>query len=348
MKSFIRIFSGLAIVAFLGIANSQARDLTVVGWGGTTQDVMERVYFAPFQKESHEPLIRDSWGGGYGILQAKVQAGIPNWDIVAVEAEELLLGCQDGILEKLDWDKIGGKDQLSNGMASQCGAGSYVWSNALSYDADRYKENPPKSWIDFWDTKKYPGKRSMRKGAKYNLEFALIADGVAEDDVYKILSTKEGVNRAFKKLDEIKPYVVWWESGNQPVQLLISGDVVMAAAYNARVTAFSREEKRNLKVVWKDSIYTLDSWAILKGSPQIENAYKLISFMNDYKQQIQMPEFLAYGITNKEAVGKVDDRWAVDLPTYPANMLVAIPLNVEFWTDNLESLTSRYNAWLAQ
>ena len=83
----------------------------------------------------------------------------------------------------------------------------------------------------------------MRKGARYNLEFALMADGVKTADVYKVLATKDGADRAFKKLTELKPNIQWWEAGAQPPQFLVAGDVVMTTAYNGRIDAAQREGK---------------------------------------------------------------------------------------------------------
>src|SRR3989344_4878589 len=79
---------------------------------------------------------------------------------------------------------------------------------AVEYNGEQAKvKATPTSWADFWDTKKIPGKRGMRKGARYNLEFALMADGVKPADVYKVLATKDGADRAFKKLTELKPNI---------------------------------------------------------------------------------------------------------------------------------------------
>ncbi len=144
-------------------------------------------------------MLDESWDGGYGVVQAKVKAGKPNWDVVQVEAEELALGCADGLYEKIDWDKVGGKDKFLDSAVNDCGVGAIVWSTAIAYNADKLKDGP-QSWADFWDVKKFPGKRSLRKGAKYTLEFALLADGVSKDEVYDVLSTPEGVDRAFKNL----------------------------------------------------------------------------------------------------------------------------------------------------
>jgi len=70
---------------------AQARDLTVVSWGGNYQDAQRKIYFQPFSAKLGAPVLDESWDGGYGVLQAKVKAGVPNWDAVQVEAEELEL-----------------------------------------------------------------------------------------------------------------------------------------------------------------------------------------------------------------------------------------------------------------
>lgn len=324
-----------------------ARDFTVVSWGGSFQDGQREIYFKPFSKENSKPLLDESWDGGYGVIQAKVKTGSPNWDVVQVEAEELALGCADGLYEKIDWDKMGGQDKFLDSAVNDCGVGAIVWSTAIGYDADNLKE-APKSWADFWDVKKFPGKRSLRKGAKYTLEFALMADGVSSDKVYEELSTPEGLDRAFNKLNELKPYIVWWEAGAQPLQLLASGEVVMASAYSNRLVAVRNDEKRNFQVVWPGSIYAVDSWVILKDAENKDMGMDFIAYASRADNQVKLPKYAANGLPNREAASMVPAELAKDLPTHPDNIKDAISLDVDFWVDNGEALTQRFNAWLAQ
>jgi putative spermidine/putrescine transport system substrate-binding protein len=333
--------------AVLASAPASARDLTIVGWGGSGQAAQSEVYFKPYAAKTGKAFIEESWDGGYGVLQAKMKAGAPNWDVVQVEAEELALGCADGLFEKLDWDKIGVKDEFLPDAVSECGAGVIYWSLAMGYDGNKFAEGP-KSWIDFWDTTKFPGKRSLRKGAKYNLEFALLADGVKPAELYDVLSTEEGVNRAFKKLDELKPNIVWWESGAQPIQYLASGEVALASVYNGRVTGINKAEGKNFKIVWPGSMYAVDSWVILKGAENKDAALDFIAFASAAENQAKLPLKVDYGIPNKKAAATIPANVDVNLPTHPANLEDAIALNVDFWIDNSEALTARFNAWLAQ
>lgn len=343
------LFYGALVAGALALSaqTAAARDLTAVSWGGNYQDAQKKIYFEPFSKILGKPVLDESWDGGIGVLTAKVKAGSPNWDAVQVESEELALGCADGLFEKMDWAKLGGKDAYIPAAVNDCGVGAIVWSTAIGYDGDKLKE-APKSWADFWDVKKFPGKRGLRKGPKYALEFALMADGVAPAEVYNVLKTPAGVDRAFKKLDELRPNMIWWESGAQPLQLLSSGEVVMTSAYNGRISGINKSEKKNFKVVWPGSIYAIDSWVILKGAENKASAMDFIAFTSKPENQSKLPQYIAYGLPNKEAAKLVPADLAADLPTSPANLAGAIPLNAEFWIDNAESLTKRFNAWLAK
>jgi len=347
-------FKSVSTIAALGLLSSvitasgaSARDLTVVSWGGTYQDAQRKIYFEPFAKAISKPVLDEAWDGGIGVLQAKVKAGNPAWDAVQVEADELALGCADGLFEKVDWSKLGGKDAFLPSAVSDCGVGAIVWSTAIAYDGAKIADGP-KSWADFWDVQKFPGKRALRKGAKYTLEFALMADGVPPGKVYEVLATPAGVDRAFKKLDELKPNLVWWSSGAQPLQLLASGEVAMTSAYNGRITGIDRAEGKKFKVVWPGSIYAVDSWVVLKGAENKQAAFDFIGFTSKPENQSKLPEYIAYGLPNKEAGKSVPPQFLADLPTAPANMEGAQALNVDFWIDNLETLTKRFDAWLAK
>src|SRR6185295_17811667 len=208
----LNLFAAFA-VALSSVA--AARDLTVVSWGGAYQDAQREVYFKPFMATGAK-MVEESWDGGVGTLRTKVKGGNNNWDVVQVESDELLIGCEEGLYEKLDWTKPGGRDKYLPDAVNDCGVGAIVYSFVLAYDGDKIKSDPPKNCADFFNLQKWPGKRSLRKGPKTTLEIALLADGVAPKDVYKTLATEAGVERAFKKLDQIKGSMVWWEKGSQP------------------------------------------------------------------------------------------------------------------------------------
>jgi len=333
-----------AVVALSAAAN--ARDLTVVSWGGAYQDVQKQVYFEPF-KATGTAMNDESWDGGIGVLRAKVQGGNATWDVVQVESEELALGCEEGLFQTLDYTRIGGEEQYLPAAVDSCGVGAIVYDFVLGYDKDKLK-TAPKSWADFFDTAAYPGKRGLRQGPKTTLEIALMADGVAPKDVYKVLGTDDGVERAFKKLDGIKKDIVWWKAGAQPPQLLASGEVAMTSVYNGRIDAANKKENKNFGMVWNGALYTIDSWVILKGSPNTEAAYKFLDFVGKPETQAKLSENIAYGTSAKEAPKHVKPETLTDLPTAEANMADAIEINTAFWLENLDRLTERFNKWAAR
>jgi putative spermidine/putrescine transport system substrate-binding protein len=326
---------------------AEARDLTVTSWGGNYQDAQREVYFEPFSKKTGTKLVEDSWNGGVGALRAKVEGGNSNWDVVQVEAEELELGCEEGLFEQLDWSALGGKDKFILAAVHECGVGAIVWTTLLTYDGARLKDGS-KSWADFWNTEKFPGKRALRRGPKYTLEFALMADGVEPSQVYQTLGTDAGVERAFKKLDQLKSSIVWWEAGAQPQQLLASGEVVMTSAYNARIAAANKSDNRDFKIVWPGGVYAVDSWVILRDSPNKASGMDLIAFMSDPNNQKNLPPKVPYGVTNKAATALIDPAVLPNMPTEPGNLAAGLELNTEFWVANIERMTERFNAWVGQ
>lgn len=331
----------------MGIASGvMAADLTVISFGGTSKDVQTEAFYKPFEKISGNRVIAGEYNGEMGKIKAMVDTGSVSWDVVQVEGPELLRGCEDGLFEPLDSSRLGKAENYVPGTLSDCGAGLLVWSMAMAYDARRLS-SAPTGWADFWDTQKFPGKRSLRKGAKYTLEIALLADGVNKQDLYKVLATPEGVDRAFRKLDQIKSSIQWWESGAQPMQFLASGDVVMSTAYNGRVFA-AQEEGAPMKVVWSDSLYAIDSWAIPRGSRNKQAAEDFIAFSLKPGQQKIHTVKLGYGSVNLGTTELLDPELVERLNTAPANLRQAVPVDFSFWVDHGEDLEQRFNAWAAK
>ncbi len=336
----------LASALAFAVASAQAADLTVISFGGASQKAQDVAFYKPFDRTGAGRVVPGEYNNELAKVKAMVETGQVGWDVVEIEGPELVRGCTEGLFEKLDWSQLGDKSQFVDGAVSECGAGIFVWSTALAYDAAKLAKAPT-SWADFWDVKTFPGKRGLRKGAKYTLEFALLADGVAPAEVYKVLGTKEGVARAFKKLDQLKPHIQWWEAGAQPPQWLAAGDVVMSSAYNGRIAA-AQKEGRKLELVWAGSLYDLDHWTIVKGSKNKDLAMKFIAFANRPEQQKLFAENIPYGPTNKVAIGMLDPKVAAGLPTAPKNLEGAIAVDTEFWVEHSEDLEERFNAWAAQ
>jgi putative spermidine/putrescine transport system substrate-binding protein len=338
------LVAAIALLAALpALAQSQ---LTVVNFGGANGAAQKKAYVEPFEKSTGTKVVVVEYNGEQAKVKAMVEAKKVVWDVVEVESPDVARGCDEGLFEKMDWSKVGNKADFQHAAVTECGVGAFVWSTVMAYDGDKLKTGPA-TWADFFDTKKIPGKRGMRKGARYNLEFALMADGVKSTDVYKVLATPAGADRAFKKLSELKPSIQWWEAGAQPPQFLVAGDVVMATAYNGRIDAAQREGK-NLKISWTGGIYDLDYWVIPKGAPNKDLSMKYIALAASTDAQAEYARNISYGPTNNKALAKLDAKVLGLLPTSPANSKDALQFNIGFWADQGEALEKRFASWAAQ
>jgi putative spermidine/putrescine transport system substrate-binding protein len=335
-------FAVLAAIILPATAQTQ---ITVVNFGGANANAQKKAFYEPIEKNGVK-VVPVEYNGEQAKIKAMVETKKVTWDVVEVESPDVARGCDEGLFEKLDYAKIAPKSDFIPAAVTECGVGIFVWSTVMAYNGDKLK-TPPTTWADFWDVKKFPGKRGMRKGARYNIEFALMADGVQPADVYKVLATKEGAERAFKKLTELKPNIQWWEAGAQPPQFLVAGDVIMSTVYNGRIDAANREGK-NLKITWTGGIYDLDYWTVTKGTPNKDAAMKFIAFASTPEAQAEYAKNIAYGPTNTKALPKLDAKTLANLPTSPENAKTALQFNVKFWADQGEQLEKRFAAWATQ
>ncbi|MDF3844129.1 ABC transporter substrate-binding protein [Pseudomonas citronellolis] len=343
-KSFSGRLNSVAIAVGVVLGGpAMASDLTVISFGGAGQKAQVKAFYEPWEQSGRGKVIAGEYNGEMAKLKAMVDTKSVSWDLLEVESPELARGCDEGLFEELDPSLFGNPNDYVAGSITPCGISFFVASYILAYNADKLKQAPT-SWADFWDVRKFPGKRGLRRGAKHNLEYALMADGVPIAQVYQVLATKAGQDRAFRKLDELKPYIQWWEAGAQPLQYMMSGDVVMSSAYSGRVAA--ARSSTGLRIVWNEGLYDSDSWAIPKGSPNLEAAKAFAVFSSRPQQQKAYAEEIFYGPTSKQATALLDPALRDLMPT--AHLDVQVPLNVEFWVDNGEQLEQRFSAWAAK
>ena len=323
-----------------------ATEMTVISYGGVSKTVQTEVFYKPFEAIHKVKLIAGEYNGEMGRIKVMVDTNSVNWDVVQVEGDDLVRGCEEGLFEPLDQARLGKPEDFVPGTLSDCGAGLLVWSMALAYNTSALPVAPT-GWQDFWDIRKFPGKRALRKGPKFTLEAALMADGVPREEIYQVLSTTAGVDRAFRKLDEIKPYIQWWEAGAQPMQFLASNDVVMTTAFNGRIFA-AQQSGANIKPIWNGSIHSIDYWAVPRGSKHKKLAEDFIAFTLRPENQQKHTTQLGYGSVNLHTVPLLDPALASQLNTAPENLARSMAVSSEFWIDHGEELQERFNAWVAR
>lgn len=345
------VLTGLGGAAF-------AQEINIVSWGGSYGEAQTEAFVKPYMAETGVKVNLLDADNPATPIKAQVEAGNVTIDIADVEPSDLVRLCDEGALEVLPIadlppgaDGVAAADDFIEGGLYECGVGTIVYSTIIAYRTD--KVEGVASAADFFDLEKFPGKRGLRKGAKFALELALMADGVAPGEVYATLATPEGVDRAFAKLDTIKSEVVWWEAGAQPPQLLADGEVVMSNAYNGRIFNAAVNEGQPFEIMWDNQILDFNLFVIPKGAPNKDAAWEFIKWASTSERLAYETQFISYGPTRKSAaplVGLFKDgktEMAKNLPTYPDYLPNALVSSVEFWADHDIELSERFNAWLA-
>lgn len=332
----------LAAPAILTRRASAAEPLTVADPGGPYSPGYRKAFYDPFEKATGIKVVnvaRDAEPTAQ--FRAMVETGSYSWDVCT-----LTLSARD-ILQKRDLlEPIGIVAADAPGLMpdslTEVWLGVDVYSTIMAYRTDRFEDaTAPKSWADFWNVEKFPGRRSLRKNPIDTLEQALLADGVPLDKLYPL-----DIERAYASLEKIKPHVdVWWTGGAQSSQLIQSGEVDMIALWNARAQAVI-DGGASVKIGWNQGLYSIEGWGIPKGSPRADIARQFVKFCTDPKQQALFTEFLAYGPTNLKAYEHIPAERASSLPTFEANLKQMSIASEDWWSANRSEMTERFNAWI--
>lgn len=336
----------VGLVGALVVGTASAGTITVVNYGGAVADAMQTAFVTPYQNQTHNSVVTASYTGGLAKVKAMVNMHHVTWDAVEIESDDLLRGCNQGLYEHIDWSMITHRKQLEPAARSKCGVGIFKWATVLAYDHNSLNRTPT-SWKDFWNVKKFPGKRGMRKTARGNLEFALMADGVPPSKVYKVLATKAGVNRAFKKMSQLRPYIVWWKAGAQPTQMLESGEVSMSTAFVGRIIK-AEKSGQPLGISWRGALGAYDYWAIPKGTPNKKSVEQFINYTVSVQPQLKFISLLPTGPANRAALSHMSKTQLRITPNAPAHAKHGLETNAKFWQEHGGELDQRFASWVAR
>ena len=325
--------------------------LTVVSGGGAYSASQRKAYYEPYMKLNPDvKILEDEWDNSIAVLRVQVDTGNYKGHLYGGNVATALAGCDEGILEPIDWDALGiSPDDMLPGGSTECGIATIAYGTVFAYRTDVYPDDPPATWADFWDVEKYPGKRGVRSGVPVGtLEGALIADGVPLEEVYEVLRSPGGIDRAFDKLEEIKDHIIYWETGAHGPQLLADKEVVMTTGWNGRFYNAVAEDNQPFEIVWDGQILDFDYWYVPKGVPDLEEVWKFLAFASSPEAQGDQTNYIAYGPMRKGAEEFVNPDILPHLPTAPQNTQNYLLMDVEFWADQREALSARMATWMAK
>ena len=361
LKTLLMSTAAVAIAA----SAAHAEDMTIVSWGGAYSKSQDLAYHQPYMKLNPDVNIINDESSGEAVakLRAMNEAGNVTWDVVDVVAADALRLCDEGLAEEISGDELAAApdgtsadDDFGDLRVNECFVPQIVYSTTFGYRTDLVGATPPTTVCDVFDTAKFPGKRALQKRPIDNVEWALYCDGVDKDKIYDVLSTDEGVARAFAKLDTIKDDVVWWSAGAETPQLLADGEVVMGSTYNGRLFSLIAEQNQPVAMLWDMQSFDLDGWIIPKGlSPErLARAKDYLKFATDTQRLADQAKYISYGPARKSSaplVGKHETlgiEMAPHMPTDPANAANTHLYDYSWWADNRDDLDAKFQAWLAK
>jgi putative spermidine/putrescine transport system substrate-binding protein len=313
--------------------------LTIALPPGAPKDALTRLV-KPYAEATGTELAAIAWDGASLDSLKKTPP-----DLVLVSSPALLAGCKSQALAKLDWGALN-RDHYLPQAVSDCGAGAYLSATALAWDRDKLPETP--NWGDFWDVARHPGGRGLQRIARGNLEIALLADGVSPGDIYRTLRTPDGLDRAFRKLDQLKPYIIWWDQPAQPAQMLAAGHVLLTVTPTAPLLLNADTTRRHFGLQWAGALTELQSWAVPQNAPHPAAAAAALLIAGDIARQAAFAKTTDLGPSARGTIDLLSPTVKAGSPSASANLQNTLTIDESFWADNGDKLQARFAAWAAK
>ena len=351
MRQRFKITSVMALTLSLFAFETAAQDeLNVVSWDGAYVKSQILGFIRPYEDETGTRVNVIQYTGGIEEIRRQVRAWNVKWDVVDLELFDAIRACEEGLLEPIDPESLPAapdgtpaSEDFINVSLIPCGVGNVVGSTVVSYDREQF-EKGPETLEDFFDLKQFPGRRGLRRSPQGNLEWALVADGVPRGKVYEVLSTEAGVDRAFTVLNRIKPYIEWWDEGEEAIRLLETGKVVMSSVYSGRVDdAVQRGEP--LEIVWDHQVWFYDIWGIPRHGRNTEQAMDFLKYATSTESLAAQARYIPYGPVRQSSLALLEPELRKRLPTSEQNLKTAIELDAHWWSENLDRIAPRFERW---
>ncbi|MBM9593364.1 extracellular solute-binding protein [Roseitranquillus sediminis] len=340
--------------------------MTIMSWGGAYQTSQQKAYTEPYAEATGISVTWDeSSNEATAKMRAAAEAGNMPYDLVDVEGPDSQRLCDEGLAMEVDHDELlaPGNDgstpteDFGDAIINECFIPQIVFSTTFGYrtDIEEWEGREPESVCAIFDTEQFPGKRGLEQRVKKNLEWALLCDGVSKDELYDVLETEEGVERALAKLDTIKDDVIWWSAGAETPQLLADGEIVMGSTYNGRLFSVIAEQDQPVDMLWDWQVFDYDGWVIPADLPEerLNRVKHFVRWATDTQRLGDQAKYIAYGPARASSQPLVSTHAELGIemgphmPTNPENMGNYLVNDFIWWADNQDDLETRFQAWLA-
>lgn len=311
-------------------------ELVLCNFGGVAAKEYRNAFGPGFEKATGLKLVVDGAGASSAKIRAMVQANATSWDVCDFGPSYSLAMGREGVLEPIDYSIVD-KSQILPGFALEYGCAAYTFTFGLAFIRSALPAVPT-GWKDFWDLKRFPGKRTLYKTPAGQMEAALLAAGVEPDKLYPL-----DVDLACAKLKEIKSEVLFWDSGAQSQQYFRDGEVTMGNIWNTRATLLKGESNGDTDFTFNQGILWVGGWMIPKNNPAgAVNANRFIRSAQDPAEQVQLFKTMFNGAANPRAADLMPADLQAANPTSPANLRLQVQADATWWGENFDRAQDRW------
>lgn len=291
-----------AAATFPGGAEAAADHIVMWNWGGQSEECHGGAIGKPHEAAGGLPLRFDTSGPLQGKIREMVDSGNVTADVCDADLFDAVALGPSGHLEAIDYSVVS-KDKTLPNYALEHGVSIILYGYAFVYDTEAYGDNPPNSWADFFDTAKFPGKRSLYKWANGSLEAALMADGVDKDALYPL-----DMDRALNKIKGMKDDSLYWGSGSEAHSMCVNGEVTMGMVWQNRGRNIEEDTEGRYKLVMNQALAMPGAYIVPKGNPAgREEIMKFIAQAQEPEGQLQLLDCLGMTPSNPAAFDSIPE-----------------------------------------
>lgn len=352
MLKFGALATSLALLTTMALAQDKpvageikagslkGKTVTFVSYGGIYQDG-QIAALKDFAEKSGAKLLSDG-PTEIAKLQAQVESKNVTWDVVDTSDLPPYIYCGK-LFQKLDLSKLD-VSKIPAGQVGECSVPAMNYGMVLMYKTDKYKDNPPKDWKDFFDTKKFPGIRAIDGSGDplgHLIEQGILADGGSVDNL-----APADIDRGIAKIKALGPDTIFWKTGAESQQLAESGEADMMLMWSGRAMAAVKNGAK-FTPAWKDWFVVMDQLTIPVGVKDVDASYALINAYLGKQAQEVLAEKTSYTPVNTDAKPQVDAAVAAFLTTSPERQKQGYHQHVKFWVENFPAASEKWSALLA-
>ncbi|RGE23268.1 ABC transporter substrate-binding protein [Leucobacter sp. wl10] len=315
--------------------------LSFVSWGGSFQKGQMEAAGKPFAEASGATVLEDG-PTEYAKVKAQVDSNNVTWDVVDTDVIWAQKQCgEKGLLMNIDTSIVDVSNAPPN-LVGDCYVPAMQYGYVFLYNADKYPD-PPTGWADFFDTEKFPGKRAIAGFEDIGpgiYEGALLADGVAEDQLYPL-----DMDRAYRKIDTIRDSLIYWKTGAESTQMIESGEADMALVWSGRGYE-AVKNGANYKPVWNQALVVYEALTVPKNAKNPDAAMAFLNYYLGAQQQARLTELTSYSPVNADAQPQLDELGRQFLTTDPEIADQMVNTDTKWWAENYDAELERWLKWL--